>query len=67
MELLTREERKQLIDIREDYLFILTEKVELRDSRPDFYQEIVDHYQAVTERLEDDEDKRIFTYCVKGE
>ena len=67
MELLTREDRKQLIEIREDYLFILTEKVELRDSKPEFYQEIVDHYQIVSMKLEDDEDKRIFTHCVKGE
>ena len=67
MELLTREERMQLIEMREDYLFILTDRVDLRDSDPGLYHTVVDQWEAVKLRLEDDESNRIMTKCTKGE
>lgn len=60
---LTKEERLKLQGIKEDYLFILTDHVDLRDSDPAFYHKVVDQWEAVKLKLEEDEDRRIMDKC----
>ena len=54
-ELLSREDRMRLLTIREDYLDVFRRKPELRIENPGLWQEVVDQFEGVTERLEDDE------------
>ena len=63
MQYLTKEERLELHRIYEDYLFILTERVDLRSNDPKLYNEIVDQYEAVKLTLEEDSHKRIMDKC----
>jgi len=60
---LTKEERLKLQSIKEDYLFILTDHVDLRDSNPSFFHMVVDQWEAVKLKLEEDEDRRIMDKC----
>ena len=54
-ELLSREDRMRLITIREDYLDVFRRKPELRIEKPAVWYEVVDQFEGVTHRLEDDE------------
>lgn len=53
-QVLTKDERMQLIEIRENYIDIMHTKPELRIENPDLWHQVVDQYEAVTLRLEDD-------------
>ena len=59
--LMTREERAKMIEINEDYLFMLTEDpgASLRDSNNELWHTIVDHYEATRKVLEEDAHERI--------
>jgi hypothetical protein len=63
MDYLTKEERLKLHAIREDYLFILTDNVKLRDEQPELYHAVVDQWEAVKLKLEEDEHERIMNKC----
>jgi len=63
MNYLSKEDRLELHRIKEDYLFILTDRVDLRDSNPEFYHSVVDQYEAVKLKLEEDEHNRIMDKC----
>ena len=63
MDYLTKEERLQLQSMKEDYLFILTDLVYLRDEDPEFYNSVVDQWESIKFRLEDDEHRRIMDKC----
>ena len=61
--MLTREERMKLHNVREDYLELFYTRAELRDEKPDLWQSIVDQWEAVKLRLEDDEWEKIKSTC----
>ena len=54
-EILSREDRMRLITIREDYLDVFRRKPELRIEKPAVWHEVVEQFEGVTQRLEDDE------------
>lgn len=56
-ELLSREDRMRLVTIREDYLDVFRRKPELRVNDPALWHQVVDQYDLVTQKLEDDEGK----------
>jgi hypothetical protein len=58
---LTKDERLQLHEIKEDYLQILHTNVEMRDENPDLWHRIVDQWEAVKLKLEDDEHDKIMS------
>ena len=60
---LTREERLELLKIKEDYLFIFIEKTYLREEEPEMWHFICDQYEAVRDRLEEDEHEKIMGTC----
>lgn len=55
---LTKEERMELHRIKEDYLEILHTRTELRDEEPALWHSIVDQWEAVKLRLDDDEHEK---------
>ena len=61
--MLTREERIKLHNIREDYLDVFYTRPELRDEKPQLWQSIVDQWEAVKLRLENDEWEKIKSTC----
>tara|TARA_S200002703_G_C3621334_1_gene190814 strand:- start:279 stop:509 length:231 start_codon:yes stop_codon:yes gene_type:complete len=61
--MLTTEERMKLHEIREDYLNLFFTRPELRDEEPDLWHSIVDQWEMVKERLEDDEWEKIKSTC----
>ena len=62
-ELLTKEERMQLQGIREDYLEIFYTKPELREDDPEFWHTVVDQFELVKAKLDEDEWARIQSTC----
>lgn len=65
---LTKEERMQLHGIKEDYLDILYNNVEMREENPQLWHKIVDQWEIVKLKLEDDEhDKIMSTATVQSE
>jgi len=61
MALLTKDERMQLHEIKEDYLQMLYTNVEMREDNPDLWHTIVDQWERVKARLDDDEHERIMS------
>jgi len=61
--MLTKEERMQLLEIKEDYLDKMYTMPELRDENPTLWHEIVDQWFLVEARLDEDEWKRIRSTC----
>lgn len=53
--LLSREDRMDLIKVREDYLDVFRTRPEMRIEDPDLWHKVVDQFDAVTEYLEQDE------------
>lgn len=58
-ELLTKEERMKLLEIKEDYLHVFATKPEMRLDNPELWHQIVDQYEAITERLQYDQMQKI--------
>ena len=64
--MLTKEERMELHRIREDYLEILHTSTELRDEEPSLWHSIVDQWELVTLRLDEDEHEKCMSTATKG-
>jgi RNA binding exosome subunit len=54
-ELLTKDERMELVKAREDYIEIFQVTPELRIENPKLWHDIVDQYEGITEILEEDQ------------
>ncbi len=61
--LLTKPERMSLHTMREDYLEIFHTRPELREEKPELWHHIVDQWEAIKQRLEDDEWEKIKSTC----
>tara|TARA_R110002049_G_C8885645_1_gene540346 strand:+ start:443 stop:661 length:219 start_codon:yes stop_codon:yes gene_type:complete len=61
--LLTKPERMSLHTMREDYLEIFQTRTELREEKPELWHSIVDQWEAIKGKLEDDEWEKIKTTC----
>jgi Mlc titration factor MtfA (ptsG expression regulator) len=55
---LTKDERMQMHQMREDYIEIFHTKTELRDENPELWHTIVDQWEAIKFRLEQDEHEK---------
>jgi len=58
---LTKDERLQLHSMKEDYLEMLHQNVEMRDENPSLWHTIVDQWEAIQFRLEQDEHEKIMS------
>ena len=63
VENLTKEDRMKLHAIREDYLEIFHTMPEMRDDKPEMWHSIVDQWEAIKGKLEDDEWEKIKSTC----
>jgi len=63
VENLTKEDRMKLHAIREDYLEIFHTMPEMRDDKPEMWHGIVDQWEAIKGKLEDDEWEKIKSTC----
>ena len=63
VENLTKEDRLKLHAIREDYLEIFHTMPEMRDDKPEMWHSIVDQWEAIKGKLEDDEWEKIKSTC----
>lgn len=61
--LLTKPERMSLHTMREDYLEIFQTRPELREEKPELWHSIVDQWEAIKQKLEDDEWEKIKSTC----
>jgi hypothetical protein len=57
-ELLAKSERLTLIQMREDYIEIFHTHPEWRLEKPELWHQILDQYDAITDRLEADEGEK---------
>lgn len=64
--MLTKEERMELHIIKEDYLEILHTRVELREENPPLWHSIVNQWELVTRRLDEDEHEKCMSTATKG-
>ena len=60
---LTKPERMSLHTMREDYLEIFQTRPELREEKPELWHSIVDQWEAIKGKLEDDEWEKIKSTC----
>ena len=61
--LLTKPERMSLHTMREDYLEIFHTQPEMREERPELWHSIVDQWEIIKQKLEDDEWEKIKSTC----
>ena len=54
-EWLTKDQRMQLHEVREDYIEIFHTRTELREENPALWHSIVDQWEAIKFRLAEDE------------
>jgi hypothetical protein len=62
---LTKEERMQMHQMREDYIEIFHTKTELRDENPELWHTIVDQWEAIKFRLEQDEHEKCMSTATR--
>lgn len=65
MEKLTKDQRLQLHNMKEDYLEILHTQVELRESNPGLWHTIVDQWEQIKNKLDEDEHEKIMSTATK--
>lgn len=63
VENLTKEDRLKLHAIQEDYLEIFHTMPEMRDDKPEMWHRIVDQFEIIKQKLEDDEWEKIKSTC----
>ena len=58
---LTKDERIKLHTMKEDYLDVLHNNVEMREENPQLWHMIVDQWEAIKLRLDEDEHEKVMS------
>ena len=61
MSRLTKEERLKLHSMKEDYLDVLSNNVEMREENPRLWHMIVDQWEAIKLKLDEDEHEKVMS------